>query len=48
MRDEKTLKQVIVMNDISDGLVIPSVMGTYVNYTALPVSVSMSVCFQRT
>ena len=36
MRDEKTLKQVIVMNDISDGLVISSAMGTYVNSFCTP------------
>lgn len=36
MRDEKTLKQVIVMNDISDGLVISSAMGTYVNSYCAP------------
>ena len=36
MRDEKTLKQVIVMNDISDGLLVSSAMGTYVNSYSAP------------
>lgn len=36
MRDEKTLKQVIVMKDISDGLVVSSAIGTYVNSYCAP------------
>ena len=36
MRDEKTLKQVIVMKDISYGLVVSSAIGTYVNSYCAP------------
>ena len=36
MRDEKTLKQVIIMNDISDGLAVSSALGTYVNSYSAP------------
>ena len=48
MRDEKTLKQIIVMNDISDGILVSSAMGTYVNSYSAPRERSMSVCFQKT
>ena len=36
MRDEKTLKQIIVVNDISDGILVSSAMGTYVNSYSAP------------